>query len=276
MCTHLTRPRGFSLLELLVVISIVAVLAAILLPVAQAVMEKTRETREVQAGRTLIAAYLNYAGDHAGQIMPGYDRSVGSLELPGGKAVSGPTAERYPYRLAPYFSYQMDQTILINNSARQFDPTDTYLVSCFPAMGINYLFMGGDISGAGVMTFPEEVTTQLSMANSSLLVFASAAGDATAPGGSGTDRYDGYCILTPPQMQVPVWNGAPWKAGADPGDYGNVDPRYGGQAVCAFVTGNIRMLSIEDLRDMRLWSHNAIDQNLKDYTVPHANHGGRL
>jgi prepilin-type N-terminal cleavage/methylation domain-containing protein len=276
MKRHHTLKRAFTLLELLVVVAIIAVLSAILFPVVHLVLDKGRATREVQAARTLITAYISYSGDNNGMLFPGYDRTVGMLEMPHGLAVSGPTAERYPFRLAQYYSYQFDQTILVNNNVAQIDSTNSYMVSCFPALGINYIFVGGDIQASGSMTFPDECTTRLATAHSSLLVFASAGGQGAPPGQSSTKEMGGYCILTPPNETVPMWNGAAWKNDSSPDDYGNVDPRYDNTAVCAFLGGNIRMLSIDELRDMRLWSRNALEQDQKDYLVPPPQHGGRL
>lgn len=273
--TLLSR-NGFTLLELLVVMAIIAVILAVLFPITRLVLEKGRMTREVQAARSLIAAYISYSGENDGQLFPGYDRTVGSLDMPNGTSVSGPTAERYPFRLAKYYSYQFQQTILVNGNATQIDSTDTYMVSCFPALGINYIFVGGDISATGVMTYPAECASRLATANSSLLVFASAGGQGAPPGQSGAKQIDGYCILTPPNLTTPVWNSSAWRKDSTPDDYGNVDPRYDGCAVCAFMGGNIRMLTIEELRDMRLWSRNAIEQDRKDYMIAPPQRGGRL
>jgi prepilin-type processing-associated H-X9-DG protein len=44
-----------------------------------------------------------------------------------------------------------------------------------------------------------------------------------------------------------------------------VDGRFDGKAVCAFLDGSVRVLSIDDLRDMRLWSKNAAINNDPNY-----------
>jgi prepilin-type N-terminal cleavage/methylation domain-containing protein/prepilin-type processing-associated H-X9-DG protein len=273
------RRQGFALLELLVVIAIIAVLAGLAFPVYQSVLGKARMTREIQAGRSLMAAFAGAAADRDGQFLAGYDRTVTELILPNGNPVGGPPAQRYPYRLAPYLGNRLDGTILVNNNARQIDTTNTYLVSCFPAMGINYIFVGGDVSSGGVITYPDDCITRMGNASGSPIVFASAGGDGGASSGGGSSasgKVDGYCILTPPNLAGPMWQTAKWKSSSSPASYGNVDARYGGKAVCAFLDGSVKLLRIEELRDMRLWSRGAIEQNNANYTVTVATGGGRF
>jgi hypothetical protein len=71
------------------------------------------------------------------------------------------------------------------------------------------------------------------------------------------------------------WSTAAWTQDAGAADYGNVDPRYNRKAVAVFLDGSIRLLDIEALRDMRLWSRNAADQDNANYNIPHTG-GGRL
>ncbi|MEI9894057.1 MAG: prepilin-type N-terminal cleavage/methylation domain-containing protein [Chthoniobacter sp.] len=273
------RRQGFTLLELLVVIAIIALLVGLSFPVYQSVLNKGHMTKEIQAGRNLITAYVAAAGDRDGHFLAGYDRTVSEVILPNGNPVGGPPAQRYPFRLAPYFGNRIDGTILVNNNANQIDTTNTYLVSCFPALGMNYIFVGGDVSSSGDTTYPNECISTQALASGSPIVFASAAGDGSAStggGGTASGRIDGYCILSPPQLTGPMWDTAKWKKDAPVASYGNVDPRYSGKAVCAFLDGSVRMLGIEELRDMRLWCRNAIEQNNPNYTIAPPPRGGRL
>ena len=259
---------GFTLIELLVTITIVTVLCGMAYSAYNFAVSYAKMTREISAAKSLISAYASYADDHLGMLMPGYDRTVGEVSLPNGSTVGGPTAERYPYRLAPYFSNEMLGTVLVNNNVTQISANDTYMISCFPALGMNYIFVGGDISSQGTLTFPSDCVTAAPQAKGSLLVFASA-GSAQAQTSTGTSagKVDGYCILTPPQETGVMWSGAAWTSNSAPDQYGNVDARYGGKAVCAFLDGAVRTLSIADLRDMRLWSNNAALANSASYTV---------
>ncbi len=265
--------RGMTLIELLVVIAIIAVIASLAFPVFQSAASKARMTKEMQAGRTLVSAFVASAADHDGQFPAGYDRTVSTVTLQDGTAVSGPPAERYPYRLAPYYQYQFKDTLLVSNNSTEIDTSSNYLVSCYPSLGINYLFVGGDVSATGAYTYPGEAVTRQAMA-ASILVFASAAGDSTP------SKINGYCILTPPQTTAAMWSTKAWGANQQAASYGNVDPRYSRKAVCAFLDGSTRLLSIDELRDMRLWNTNALAQNNASYTVyvappPNGGRGGR-
>jgi len=259
---------AFTLIELLVTITIVGILATLVVGGYGLVTQHARMAEEIAAAKTLVSAYSAYSVDNNGRLMPGYDRTIGEVRLPSGDTVGGPTAQRYPYRLAPYFDYKMQGTILVNGNATKIQEADTYMVSCFPALGMNYIYVGGDYSAQGELTFAGECITELGQAKSSTLVFASAGSSGgDSPTGSSSGKMEGYCTLTPPQESGPMWQGAKWTKNSAPEDYGHVDARYNGKAVCAFLDGSVRALTIDDLRDMRLWSSKAAAANNPDYTV---------
>jgi prepilin-type N-terminal cleavage/methylation domain-containing protein len=60
--------RGFTLVELLVVIAIIALLIAIVLPMASRAREAGRRTVCLSNIRQLTSAWLMYAGEHRGQL----------------------------------------------------------------------------------------------------------------------------------------------------------------------------------------------------------------
>ena len=200
---------AFTMTEVLVGVAIISILAALVGSATQGAMRSAAQLREVNAANTLAAA------DQDGIFPPGYDRTVGEVHWPTGVSAHGPSANRYPYRLGPYYDYQLDGHILVNENARQVNPDDTYSVSLSPAFGINYLFVGGEKSSAGVLTIPDEVASR-SAHGANILVFASAGRK------YGDFITHGFNILTPPRIYGSMWVGAEWKSDASPGNYGHV------------------------------------------------------
>ncbi|HEY0341407.1 MAG TPA: type II secretion system protein [Steroidobacteraceae bacterium] len=253
---------GFTLVELLVVLGIIAILVAVTFAAANAALEQGRKAQAIGAERNLINAYLTATDANSGRLMGGYDRTVNSLPGPGGTTLSGPAAQRYPWRLAPYLGDDVVDSVIVGDVAQQIDHTDNYMVSLYPAFGMNYIFVGGDIQSDGSMTYPGDCITRLAD-SAPVLVFATAVGDGDAAGG----KVNGYCILTPPNLTGPMWAGGTWTPNSSPDDFGNVDARYGGKAVCAFLDGSVRAESIDDLRDMRLWCRGAVQTENPNYMV---------
>jgi prepilin-type N-terminal cleavage/methylation domain-containing protein/prepilin-type processing-associated H-X9-DG protein len=66
--TAVSRRAGFSLIELLVVMSIIAVLAAMLLPTVQLVRDSARTTTCASQERQVICGVLSYASENGGII----------------------------------------------------------------------------------------------------------------------------------------------------------------------------------------------------------------
>lgn len=65
--------RAFTLLEVLVVVAIIAVLAALLLPVVAQALEHGRATECLSNLRALAAANFAYVAEHDGQFVPAQD-----------------------------------------------------------------------------------------------------------------------------------------------------------------------------------------------------------
>lgn len=267
-----TRTGAFTLIEALVSVSILAVMFALGSVGYSKVIKSGEKASEMQAAKSLIAAYNSAAAENAGQFLPGYDRTVQSVPWRDGRTISGgPPPNRYTFRLAEYMDFNLDGSILTSANKKKIDPEDIYSISCFPAFGINYYYVGGDISAVGKVSFPNDVVRNQSKA-AGILVFATAGYGAL----NDKERIGGYCILTPPMAFSSLWANKEWNENSNPAeDYGGVDARYDGRAICAFLDGSVRALTIKELRDMRLWNRNAKLANNPNYMATPESGGGR-
>ncbi len=265
---------AFSLIELLVVVAIIGILAAILVPVAGRMARKAGSIKEVNAGRQIMMAYAAYATNNNGELLKGYDKNASEVAMPDGTSVSGIMCARYPWRLAPYIGTAMDDIFLINETRKKTDalrhdsPDYQYLASLYPALGINGYCVGGYDDGSGSGTFSSDVVTRLAGASRSsrLIVFSSARSTDSSSGGKNAAT-PGFHIVSPPIL----WR-TKWTPRFDPkkpaSSYGNVDLRWDGKAVCAFLDGHVEMLGEPEVADMRRWSNTAAETDNPTFAVP--------
>ena len=255
--------NGFTLVEMLVVIAVLGLLAGVSMGAYQKAMTQAFMGSEISAAKNLIQAYQSACTENDGRFLAAKDPTATGVKNANGQTISmAEVRSRYPFRLAPYFNYKMEGTVLVNRNESQivkimgssglmFD----YGVSVFPAMGINRYLVGGSISPNGVVQYSEECVQWLAQADQSVIVFASA----------GNPDVDGYEYVTAPLGPGGQWSSGNWSKGVDAGNYGHVDGRFNGKAVCAFLDGSVRTISMNELRDMRLWSRKAALENNPNY-----------
>ena len=265
---------GFTVVELLVTIAIIALLIGLLVPTFRAVRKTGNQTLEMSAARQLMVAYYNYANAHKGAVLPGY--------WPGGQAwdasgnpIDTVAARRYPWRLAPYLDYNLRSMYLNENEdlLERLENSDPVLyrrvVSLFPSLGLNATWIGGNADQGGFHEdyildyFGRFYVTRMTEARQPemLMVFASARGTDTLTGPMAGRTFEGYYkIRSPYPSTVYRWS-EDFNPSDPPGDYGYLSPRYGGSVVAAFLDSHVGLLTKRQLKDMRYWANEALDHD---------------
>lgn len=266
--------KGFSLVEILAVTTIGIVLMGMAVGAFQKFLKKGDMAQELAAGRTLGAAYMLYASENSGRLLPGYDKSVGSIDLPDGGHVTGAAAARYVWRLAPYFNYDTDGIMYGKARRHAVEATEQSGENGYgeslPPYGINAYFVGGYYeNGAWALaptgaTMPgDETAAYVGQVEkpSSLLVFATAKNDSSI---------GHHFVMAPRNIARNPGSSAlaqvDWPPNNTAASSGNVDFRYDNRALCVFLDGSVRSYTFEELKDMRFWSKNAAVADNTNYT----------
>lgn len=239
--------------------------------------------REVHAAKQLVVALQNSALDNNGRYLIGFDYQAGGdkpknpVYKSDGSLMTGHTPCRYPFRLAPYLGNEFDDAIFVNRNKTEINRQAgttlyDYYISTYPALGMNIFGVGGvrkdkeDKNGDSIEN-PSDCITHTLQSVGSILAFASGGY------GSGSSRMHGYCYVTPPTKASgsPIcvkWD-APetWTEKKDPMQFGWVDFRYDGKAVCAFLDGSVKLYSVEELSDMRKWTISALHADDPNYEL---------
>ncbi len=258
---------GFTLIEILVSITIVAALGGLGLTGVQIAMEKAKCAVEINAARNLITAYLSHATENNGKVLAGYqtDSSATNIE---GEPLHHPMNARYPWRLAPSVP-KIEGVMLYNGNEKALKSENRdYLVSVHPNLGLNATLVGGHFgTGSPLPPSPKMIEafgkfhlTHLSDSSSpeKLIVFASARSAEDKPG---------YFEIRPPKLMSATWSSARFSKEKPANDHGFVDLRWNEKSVCAMLGGNVTLLDEKMLRDMRHWSVQAQKANDPNFFI---------
>lgn len=267
-------PRAFTLVELLVCISIIALLVGILMPALAAARQSARMMSELAASRTLGQAYIGYALDRDGDLLPGY---VAAADAQGtdeeGRAINGEPAKRYPWRLVSYIDHGLEGSIFVNGHQdtiqhqvnQQPEASQLfmwqYLVSLQPSFGLNHFYLGGDRetpanNGPGWLR-----SIDAAVEPSRMIVFGSSRMNSSEPG----KFIHGFFKITAPQGTPSPW-AVTYDPDGDPSFWGYVDPRWNDRAVFAHLDGHSETLNTDQMRDMTRWSNRAAELNDPDWS----------
>lgn len=247
--------KAFTLIELLVTIAVIVILGAMGYGAYNSAVESASSAKHVSAGKTLIAAYQTAAADNNGIYLPARDYSRKDVYDATGKVIGMKEIRaRYPFRLAPYFDYAVISTLLVGDNKKEIfkifgERMLNYGISVFPSFGINNTFVGGYKLSNGNYVHKEEVVSSIADAHSNIIVFVS----------SGIKDLDGYEYIRPPYY----WGGS--DDNDDPSSNGFVSTRFSNKAIVVFLDGSTKMMSLKELKDMRLWSKKAAQENDENY-----------
>lgn len=140
-----SRRRAFTLIEILVVIAIIALLAAILFPVFAQVREKARRTSCVSNLKQIGAAVELYKSDYDGRFPYAVDPSDKIAPISSFSGTFGPLVATLPLidqALLPYSSRQVFQCA--GDTGFKYDertglPIDAF-PSCYEKFGTSYYY----------------------------------------------------------------------------------------------------------------------------------------
>lgn len=254
--------RGFTLVELLTVLAIVGVLAALVVPVVASCRAQASKSREIAAARQLMAAFQMAADERRGVFLSLRNNTADSANEGGAKVAHGEAAARWPHHLRPYLGDRFKNALYVNEQSRYYDAIvagslPDYTLTIAPSFGFNGLFVGA-VASQNIKDRPVRKLEE-ALLPSKLIAFASAQARELHPDA-------GYFKIESPAIDWPSADPA-----AVPGDssldaaYGHLSYRLGGKAAVIFLDGHVELLPCARLRDMRLWSDQARRQDKPDY-----------
>jgi len=146
--TH--RPaRGFTLVEILVVLGVIVLLVGLLAVGLQAAGRTARKTKELNSGRQIGLAWQQYSSTYESRLLPGWiDVEVQEAwkvkyKDSSGDRVAPEFCRGYPWRLLPFLSYDFPTLYDYLERDAEVWNDEPALVSENPAFGLNAYYVGG-------------------------------------------------------------------------------------------------------------------------------------
>lgn len=240
--------KAFTIVELLVAVSIIGLLSALGIPAIKSAMDAGKKAKELAALKGLLIAYNTYSGDNNGQLLKSYDQYGSALDI-NGNPIGGEDsheAHRWPWRLAPYFNYSFYDTTHVNDIESyiksQGGLSQTYLVSVIPSFGLSLYCGGNDYEGSKTKS---TIATHINQVAKPSQFIAFVSSRSTAVG----KRYEGFYYVEQPRSS------AKYDSKSNPKSTGYISARYNDNAVVGFLAGNISVMPYKDLATNRvIWS----------------------
>ncbi|MAJ46033.1 MAG: hypothetical protein CBC35_01885 [Planctomycetes bacterium TMED75] len=153
---------GFTIVEILVVISVIAILLGVMLVGLQGASRTSKNLRSMNRGRQVFIAWTAYSNTYADKLLPGYlsegvqDKWRVTYPSPSQQGtLQTENTQTYPWRLMPYldnaldpmYGYREDVDELKNDYANENNATQhaaaLNVISATPEFGYNAYYVGG-------------------------------------------------------------------------------------------------------------------------------------
>jgi type II secretory pathway pseudopilin PulG len=266
------KKSGFTLVELLVIIGIIAILVGVLLPALSKARLSSKELVSESGLRQMLLGYAMYAQDNHGSVLWGYTpAAVNGVTITvtdplSGQTFGSPIADRYPWRLLPYVAniwqiihgHEDLPPIPQRGDSASAAFLKAYTLSLNPTYGINSVYVGGDanyggFNGSQPNTGKYIVFKSNEVRHSSqLIVFTDCrcynVPGLVYPGGLQWTYSSGQFQFSHPSSVIGVPQG--W---------------YTQRVMAGFFDGHVDAMLPGDLQDMRLWA-NWADSPTYDYS----------